>query len=100
MAYSASGVTLAHSRQSEHQRVLYMPIRRADLDGWHARPLGSDRLPHEFGIESTGVLQQFAQGAFHHRLTADCGAIKNAHILHVSAIIMKAAQRIIGAAKD
>ena len=41
-----------------------MQIRRADLDGWHARPLGSDRLPHEFGIfvRSAGQLDR-AQAA-------------------------------------
>ena len=81
-------------------RHIRAEIRRANLDRRHARPLGSDPLPQAFGGEPIGALQQFAQGSFHHRLTVGCGNIKNAHILRVSSITVKAAQRIIGAAKD
>jgi len=73
-----------------------LPIR----DRWHARPLGSDRAPHLFRVESLGFFQQLAKGSFDQSLAVGRCYIEDAHVFYIAPLAVKAAQYIVGATKN
>src|ERR1700746_2600989 len=77
-----------------------MQIRHSDRDRWYARPLGSERAPHLFRVESLGLFQQLAKGSVNQSLAVGRCCIEDAHVLRVGPLAVKAAQHIVGATKN